>query len=160
MKRFVLLSMLILACSMSASAHAGVYAQRLVGCLLKEATPQDKQVFIQRFFLVFSPTKQLKDLVNVSDRKRHEITDEFSKVFNRLFTVSCQTQTEDAVNFEGKASLGLAGQALGRAAIKEFFSDPNINKGLIEVGQEVNKVQTSNPQVFDATPDFAPLVAQ
>jgi hypothetical protein len=159
MKKWVLLGMLVLGCSLSAGAQAGVYSQRLISCLLKEATPQDKQVFIQRFFLVFAANKDLKDLVNISDRKQQGVQTQFSKTFNRLFNESCREQTDDVVNFEGPAALGAAGQALSRVALKDFFSDPSVNTQLAEVGQEVSKVLHSNPQIDNAPANLEPLVS-
>ncbi len=144
--RSLLISSALICLLSSVNATAGVYAQRLTNCVLSATTEQDKQILIQRFFLIFSSSTALKDLVNISEHKQEGIRSGYSETFTRLFSKDCQTQTEDAMNFEGKGALVMADQMLIRELLKGFMADPTINKGLVDVGQEIIKIVSLNAQ--------------
>jgi hypothetical protein len=134
MKRFYYLILIstIASCFMPSSVSAGPYTDALAKCLVSSTTSTDKSTLVQWMFATFSLHPRLRQVASITDSDRQKLNKQTAKLFDKLLTESCRSQTKEAIKYEGQSSIENGFDVLGQVASRELISDPAVSAGLAE----------------------------
>jgi len=146
MKRIVIVVTLALCLPLlsSPSAVAGVYADELAKCLVRSTTDADKTYLVRWLFASVSTHPAVRSIASVSDAERTKLNRNAAKLFERLITESCKTQTQEAVKYEGPATLQSSFEVLGQVAGRGLLSDPAVSRSMAEFANYLDKQKLEN----------------
>lgn len=123
-------SVAVLSMVFSMPASAGLYGDDLGKCLVKSTTTADKHTLVRWLFSLAALHPDLKSIASISAEQRDEINKSVGALFERLLTVSCKTEAQQALLFEGPSTFESSFQILGQVAGHELFSDPLVSSGM------------------------------
>lgn len=126
-KRFLVAAALAAA---STGALAGPYSDDLTKCLLGSTTPQDKTVMVQWVFATLALHPDVAPLANVNATQRTDLNAKTARLFERVMTENCKTQTQAAVRNEGPAALQQSFRKFGENATRELLGNSQVAAGL------------------------------
>ena len=129
----------LLAVLPSGPAVAGVYSDELAKCLVRSTTDADKIYLMRWLFASMSVHPAVRSIAAVSDAERAELNKNAAKLFERLITETCVTQTQEAVKYEGPATLQSSFEVLGSVAGRGLMSDPGVSKSMAEFANYLDK---------------------
>jgi len=118
------LSVLVLT---STAAAAGPYSDELAKCLVRSTTTSEKNALIKWVFAAAALHPEVKGIASVTDSEREELSKATGKLFERLVSDSCKTETQDAVKYEGPSVFQSAFSVLGQVASIGLFTDPSVS---------------------------------
>jgi len=118
---------------------AGPYADELSKCLVRSTTTQDKTDLVQWIFATMALHPGVKSLATVSADQRSELNRKTARLFEKLLTESCLSQTREAVKYEGAATFQASFGVLGQAAVRELFADASVAGGSTAFGKEFDE---------------------
>jgi len=124
MKRFLLCTLLVLNAGW---AHAGPYGDVLVTCFSESTTGRDRTDLARWFFIAMGQHPAIKELGNFTPEALDGTNRRVGALYTRLITESCPSQTSMAVQKEGSASLVAAYGALGKLAMQELLTNPQVS---------------------------------
>jgi hypothetical protein len=127
---FAACSIAVLPMVFSIPASAGIYGDELGKCLVKSTTTADKNTLVKWLFSLAALHPDLKSIASISAGERDEINKSMGAMFERLLTVSCKTEAQQALQFEGTSTFESGFQILGQVAGHELFSDPQVSSGM------------------------------
>ncbi|WP_154668123.1 hypothetical protein [Pseudoduganella violaceinigra] len=113
----------------SIPAHAGVYGDDLGKCLVKSATPEDKQQLMQWIFFAIALNPELKQYSSITPEKRDAADKAIAGVFSKLVGQSCTEEAKLVIQYEGPLAFRTAFELLGKIAASELFSAPEVAAG-------------------------------
>ena len=119
-------------------AQAGPYSDDLAKCLVESTTAADKNALVKWMFATAALHPAVKSIASVTEAERAEITRSTAQLFEKLLTVSCRAQAQQAVKYEGAAAVQTGFQMLGQVAARELFADPGVTQGLGELEKYVD----------------------
>jgi len=119
-----------LCCFGSTETFAGPYADDMAKCLVKSANAADRKIFLKWFFAAISLHPEIAPMVSISVEQRDEIDKKTGALFMRLLTESCRTETQQAIRYEGPATIQYAFQIFGQAAAGDLFANPRVAEGM------------------------------
>jgi hypothetical protein len=131
------------------STGAGPYSDELATCLVRSTTDADKNYLVKWMFAAAALHPAVKSIASVSDAERDDLNKNAAKLFERLVTDSCKTETQDAVKFEGPGTLQTSFEVLGQVAGRGLLSDPAVARSLADFASYLDKKkleQTFGPQ--------------
>ena len=120
-------------------AVAGVYSDELAKCLVRSTTDADKTYLMRWLFASMAVHPAVRSITSVSDAERTELNKNAAKLFERLITETCKTQTQEAVKYEGPATLQSSFEVLGQVAGRGLMSDPGVSKSMAEFANYLDK---------------------
>jgi hypothetical protein len=132
----VVVSLVILS---PASAIAGLYADELARCLVKSTTDADKNSLVKWMFAAAALHPAVKSIASVSDAERDELNKSAARLFERLITESCKTETQEAVKYEGPSTLQTSFEVLGQVAGRGLLADPAVARSLADFANYIDK---------------------
>jgi len=118
------LSVLVLS---STEAAAGPYSDELAKCLVRSTTTSEKNALIKWVFAAAALHPEVKGIASVTEAQRDELSKATGKLFERLVSESCKTETQDAVKYEGPSVFQSAFTVLGQVASIGLFTDPSVS---------------------------------
>jgi len=121
------------------SALAGLYGDELARCLVKSTTDADKTYLVKWLFAAAALHPDVKSIASVSDTQRDELNKNAAKLFERLITESCRSETQEAVKYEGPSTLESSFNVLGQVAARGLFSHPTVARGTAELTNYVDR---------------------
>ena len=122
-------------------AHAGIYADDMSRCLVSHTSAKDKTDLVRWIFGVSALHPDLKDVASVSEPQREAMNRNIAKLLERLLTVSCRKQTEEAIRYEGGAAMQTSFQVLGQVAMQELMSNPVVSNGFAAYSKYLDKAK-------------------
>ena len=125
----ILVSAAIL-CVSPFSAFAGPYTNDLAKCLVESTSPGDRTDLVKWMFSAASAHPAVKSISNVSAKQLDKANKKTADLFMKLLTVSCRSETEKALKYEGKTTLQVSFQVLGQVAGKELFASPEVSAAM------------------------------
>ncbi|ACD93877.1 hypothetical protein [Trichlorobacter lovleyi] len=137
--------------SMAATAWAGPFTDEMSKCLVRSTSEADKTLLIKWIFAAMATHPDVRSLSAVTPEKGEQLNKETAKLVMRLLTVSCKTETRQAVEFEGedtfKASFGVLGQVamqglMANAEVSNYFSGFEKHLDAKELQRALGKEQT------------------
>lgn len=120
------------------TAQAGPYSDDLAKCLVESTTTADKNALVKWMFATAALHPAVRSIASVTDAERAEITRSAAQLFETLLTVSCRSQAQQAVKYEGAVAVQTGFQMLGQVAARELFADPGVTQGLGELEKYVD----------------------
>jgi hypothetical protein len=120
----------IVALSGALPAHAGPYADDMSKCLVQATTPADRGVFIKWMFSAMALNPEVESMAKISETQREQMNQAAAGLFQKLLLVSCKTQTQQAVRYEGPQTIGQAFNVFGQVAGRELFANPRVAEGM------------------------------
>jgi hypothetical protein len=117
------------------SVQAGTYSDKLARCLVNAATEQDNVAMVQWIYSVLGMHKDLKGLSQVSDSQRQAYAKKVQEYMLRAYTVTCNSELQDASLFEGHTGVSHAGEVLGESVMSKVFLDQNVINAIKDIGK-------------------------
>jgi hypothetical protein len=130
---------LVLASLSQALVIAGPYADDLSKCLVKATTDDDKNYLVKWMFAAAALHPQVAAIANITDEQRAELSLNAGKMFERLLTESCKSETQSAVKYEGPGTLTTSFQVLGQVAAQGLFSHPAVSAFMSDFTKYMDK---------------------
>ena len=145
-------------------AHAGPYGDDMGQCLVRSTTPADKTTFVRWMFSMMALHPDVQDLSKVTDAERASLNQNVASLMASLLTKSCLKESQEALKYEGAATLESSFGLLGQVAARELFIHPDVAAGLADFGKivealDLQKVLSESGIVPAAEPPPAPAAA-
>jgi hypothetical protein len=115
-----------IALSYGPSALAGVYADDLGKCLVNSTTRDDRTDLIRWLFVAAAHHPAVKPIASVSPAQQEDSDKQMGTLFMKLLTVSCKSESQKALRYEGMVTIQLAFEVLGKVAGQELFTSPEV----------------------------------
>lgn len=138
MKRLAPL-LLCLASFLHSAAFAGPAADALGACLADNTTGKDRKNLAKWMFLSMSAHPEMQSLSSATPEMRAEVDREMAQIVTRLLTESCLKQTKEVQAREGQAGLTSSFEYLGRIAMGELMSSPQVTASVRAYGRYLDK---------------------
>lgn len=90
-------------------------------------------------FAAMASHPEIKALSNVTQAKKDEIDKSTAILITKLLTENCLLQTRSAMEKDGGGALKVAFGVLGRLAMQELISNPNVNASLSDFGKYIDE---------------------
>ena len=128
MKRIVTsLAAFILGSAIVVSAQAPPSIDSLASCLADSTTGKDRKDMARWVFAGMSTHPDIMSLSNVKPSDRKEMDKTLAALFTRLMTENCPAQAKEVLEKDGPKGFEAAFGIIGRLAMQELMSDPNVN---------------------------------
>lgn len=122
---------------MCVDAHVGhshalasrTYADAIGQCFANSTTGKDR---IELARWVFASMALHPDVVSssaITPQKREAINQSTGALFNRLLAESCSKEVKEAIKYEGQVALKVPFESLGKVAMQELMSNPEVGAG-------------------------------
>jgi len=128
---------LVVVLGLSGIAQAGPYTDEMSKCLVRSTSEGDRTLLIEWVYAAMSSHPDVQAMSRVSPQMKASLSKRTANLMMTLLTERCKTETEQAVKYEGKNSLRVSFEILGKVAMRGLMSDPNVAK---YVGQLDNYV--------------------
>jgi hypothetical protein len=129
----------VLVCALNTGpVYAGPYSDDLAKCLVESTTTADKNALVKWMFATAALHPAVKSIASVTEAERIQSSRSTARLFERLLTESCRTQTQQAVKYEGAVALQTGFQMLGQVAARELFADPGVARGLADLENHID----------------------
>jgi hypothetical protein len=138
-RTFVRSSLATLSIMASMHAVAGPYGDDMAKCLVKAASPDDQTVFIKWLFAAIALHPDVASMASISPQQRDEFSKRAGALFQRLLTESCRSETQQAIRYEGPATIQYAFQVFGQAAAGNLFSNPSVAVGMKDLTKYIDQ---------------------
>ena len=96
-------------------------------CLVKSTTDADKGALVQWMFAAISLNPQVKSMVTLTETQRDAYNKRFANLIMRLLTVTCKTETQDAIKNEGQVAIQNSFRILGAVAARSLMTHPAVS---------------------------------
>lgn len=123
-------------------AIAGPAADVLGTCLSDNTTGKERKDMARWVYAGMSAHPDMQPLSKVTDAHREELDRMIATVFTRLVTENCRAQAKQAVEKEGSASFQAAFGVMGKLAMQELMSNPEVNTSFMRYTKymDTNKI--------------------
>jgi hypothetical protein len=118
-------------------AAAGVFADELSKCLVRSSSTDDRVLLVQWMFAALSLHPAVQPMVSVKPEQRDVSTKKAGAIFARLLAENCRKESVAALKNEGNAAIGVAFGVLGQVASRDLMSNPNVEKGMGDLGGQL-----------------------
>lgn len=119
-------------------AAAGMYTDALSRCLVEKTGAPDRTLLTQWVFIAMSLHPSVKDIGHSSEAKRKELSGKAARLFERLMTVDCRSQTVAAVRYEGVGAIQSGFGVLGEVAMTDLMAHPEVNRELDAMAAQID----------------------
>jgi len=120
------------------SLAIGPYTDELSKCLVKSTSENEKTLLVRWMFAVISLHPAVKPIVTITVAQRKQLTQQMATVVEHVLTVSCRTEAEQAVKYEGNGALETSFSVLGQAAARELFANPQVTAGVADLQKSID----------------------
>lgn len=124
--------------TISSNAIGGVYADDLTRCLVSKTTSEQKAALVNWMFEAMSLNPAVSKYVTIPEAKRREFKTNMGNTFEKLITVTCKSEMQLALRYEGDGAITGSFNVLGQVAGKELFSSPEVANGMADIDQYIN----------------------
>jgi hypothetical protein len=141
-------SLLVLGATISASAVAGPYTEKLSECLVNKTTTADKNVLMNWMFAAMALNPSVAKYTVISDANREKINVDMATLVEVLITESCKTQLQEAAKYDGDTALQTSFEVFGREAARELFANPAVAKNMASFSKliDMDKINAAMEQ--------------
>ena len=116
--------------AMSVSISAGEATDRLSVCLVENTSSQDEINLIRWIVVAYGSDPEVSHLAQSSVLLETEVDIEVAKLFERLLSEDCSTETKTAIIIGGDAAIETAFSILGKVAAKSLTQDAQVSQRL------------------------------
>jgi hypothetical protein len=140
------LAAIIIGSTMVASpAVAGSATDALTACLADNTTGRDRKDMARWVFVGMSSHPEMKAISNVTNEDRDALDRTMATMVTRLMADNCQAQAKAAMEKDGSAAFQTAFGVIGRLAMQELMSNPEVNSSFSRFAKYIdqNKMNSS-----------------
>ncbi len=145
---FIAALMLLGLCS--PRAQAGVYTDDLSKCLVKSSTTNDRVMLVRWMFAMLTLHPAVQSLASMTAEQREGASKTAAALFARLLTADCRKESVNSLKYEGVSAIGASFQVLGQVASRDLMTDPNVAKGMHQLGTDLDSDQKLKALLKDA----------
>jgi hypothetical protein len=98
--------------------------------LTENTTGKDRKDLARWIFVAMAAHPGLRDLSNISPESRDEANKTMGLLFTKLIVENCAKEARLATQNGGAESFKSAFETLGRVAMQELMSNPEVSKGI------------------------------
>jgi hypothetical protein len=120
-------------------------------CLVKASSPEDRAVFIKWLFSSISLHPDVASMTMITAQQREDINKRTAALLQKLLTELCRSETQQAIRYEGPATLQYAFQIFGQAAAGDLFANPNVAAGMKDVTKYIDQDKIKALSTAEAT---------
>ena len=131
----------LLCATVSGQSVAGLYTDEVSKCLVSSTSEADKNGLVKWMFAAAALHPAVKSIAKVTDAQRKELNQSTARMFERLLTVSCKTQMQQALKYEGAGVFEQSFQVLGQVAGRGLFADPAVSASMSEFNGMIDKAK-------------------
>ncbi len=118
----------ILAMGFALPAHAGPASDALASCLAEKATDKDRTALARWLYSAMGTHAGLAGEAKITAAEREADSRAVGTLFTRLVSTDCATLFRKAYEADGEAGTRPAFEQLGRLALQEIMSSPDVQK--------------------------------
>lgn len=129
----------------TSSAIAGPASDALGTCLSDNTTGKERKDLARWIFVGMSAHPDIQSLSKVTEATRDELDRMMAAIVTRLMTENCRSQANLAMEKEGAASFQAAFGAIGKLAMQELMSNPDVNSSFTNYSKylDTNKINSA-----------------
>jgi len=113
-----------------ATSFAGPATDAFGACLADNTTGKERKELARWVFLAISAHPQISDISKATDAMRDRADHDTASLFMNLVTDRCSAQAAKAYQDEGPQSFQAAFESLGRVAMTELMSNPQVSASI------------------------------
>ncbi len=129
--------------SLCSPAVAGPYADSLAKCLVESTDESARNELVRWMFSAMSLHPAVTSLASVSEEELQNTSRTAAGIYMELLTETCQGQAQDAVKYEGAATIESSFNILGQVAGRELFASPDVAAALESLARYFDKDKLS-----------------
>lgn len=122
-----------------APALAGPATESLSICLADNTSGRDRKDMARWVFIGMASHPEIKGLSNVTQANRDELDRIIAAMVTRLMTENCKPQARLAMEKEGSAAFQDAFGFIGKLAMQELMSNPQVNASFSEFSKYIDQ---------------------
>lgn len=111
-------------------AVAGPSADNLSACLAENTTGKERKELARWIFVAMAMHPDMQGLSTATGKTREQTLRYVGTLITRLVSDNCAKETRNAVRNEGGSSLQSAFGSLGKLAMQELMTNPEVNATL------------------------------
>ncbi|MBS1143423.1 MAG: hypothetical protein H6R14_829 [Proteobacteria bacterium] len=111
----------------AAPSFAGPATDALTACLADNTTGKERKDMARWVFIGMSAHPEIQSLSNVTQADREAFDRKMAAMFTKLMTENCTQQVKQARDKEGSNALKDSFEIIGKLAMQELMSNPNVN---------------------------------
>lgn len=140
-----LVAIIISSAIATTSAIAGPATDALGTCLSDNTTGKERKDLARWIFVGMSAHPDMQGLVNITEANREELNRMMASIITRLITENCKSQAKLAIEKEGAESFQDAFGAIGKLAMQELMSNPEVNSSFTNYSKylDSNKINSA-----------------
>ena len=125
-------------------AIAGPAADALGTCLSDNTTGKERKDMARWVYVGMSAHPDMQSLSKVTEANRDELDRMMATLFTRLVTENCRAQAKLAMEKEGAVSFQTAFGAMGKLAMQELMSNPDVSASFNKYSKylDTNKINS------------------
>lgn len=129
----------------TSSAIAGPATDALGTCLSDNTTGKERKDLARWVFVGMSAHPDMQSLSKVTEANRDELDRMMATIVTRLMTENCRSQSKLAMEKDGAASFQAAFGAIGKLAMQELMSNPEVNSSFSKYSKylDMNKINSA-----------------
>jgi hypothetical protein len=105
-------------------AAAGPYSDDLAKCMVRTSTPADRAEFVRFLFSAMAQHPDVSSMANISPQQMEATLKGTGDLVQRLLLVSCRSEAQLAIRYEGMQSIFYGFQFYGQAMAAELLGNP------------------------------------
>ena len=86
----------------------------------------------------------ISKFVSIPSEKRKSFNIEMAELFETLMTVTCKSEAQLAVKYEGGQAIATSFNLLGQVAGRELFTNPEVAKGMADLDTYIDMDKISD----------------
>ena len=141
----------ILALFVAVTANAGVYADDMSRCLVNSSSAADRGAFVKWLFSALALNPDVESMAVISSNQRDEINKNAAALLQKLITVTCRTEVQKAVKYEGPQTIQQAFQVFGQVAGRELMTSPRVAEGMVGLEKYIDEKKMKDVMIGDTS---------
>ncbi|MGL4603583.1 MAG: hypothetical protein ACRCU9_05490 [Iodobacter sp.] len=120
-------------------ASAGADTDALATCLADNTTGKDRKDMARWVFVGMSAHPEIRSLSNVTEKDREDLDKTMAALLTKLIVKNCPSQAKTAMQSEGAAAFQAAFGAIGKLAMQELMTNPEVNSSFSRFSKYMDK---------------------
>ncbi|MEQ1600867.1 MAG: hypothetical protein HOP04_11870 [Methylophilaceae bacterium] len=120
------------------AAYSGTFTDAMTRCLANSTTGKDRIDLARMMFSVMALHPDLTDIASILPDKRDAIYKSSGLIYNKLMGDVCSKELKVAIQFEGETAAKAGFEFLGKLAMQELMSNPNVTAGFSDAGKYID----------------------
>jgi hypothetical protein len=118
--------LVVLAVAAAVPVSAATPTETLGSCLADNTSGKERKELARWVFVAMASHPELRDLAVATPAVREQTYQSVGVLVTRLLAENCAKETQAAVKAQGSQALRIAFESLGRVAMQELMSNPDV----------------------------------